>query len=360
MTTLVQRGEAIDFVTLKNALLRSDELDTVGGPGYIASLVDGVPRSTNVETYARIVKEKAALRNLIFSANKIAAAAYDQAEDAAAIALTAHRDSRWSRPPASIRRRPTATNSPRSRRHSQYHRTADSGTAPRRRVGRAARTAAVAEIDGGDGNPVVVGRWRVAAGVDATGRGRTDRLLVPHRRRPRRGSEAPDSCAPGRTCGRAPRAVATLREKGITLNDPRCQDQIIREAVEHKIRAIAFDPARAFSDGVDKGPGDLTPLTRFLRRLMRETGATIILAHHDTKPRNDGKTDDRPRAQRASGGGIFSIADAPIHVERVNEESSLLVPNLWKFSTDHRPSRSASPSATDGCGCKAKTSRPRR
>ena len=66
-----ERGDAIDFVTLKEELARSGELDEVGGPAYIASLVDGVPRSTNVEHYARIVKEKSTLRSLIYSANKI-------------------------------------------------------------------------------------------------------------------------------------------------------------------------------------------------------------------------------------------------------------------------------------------------
>jgi replicative DNA helicase len=49
----------------------------VGGPAYIASLADGVPRATNVEYYARIVKEKATLRNLIFAANKILTSAYE-------------------------------------------------------------------------------------------------------------------------------------------------------------------------------------------------------------------------------------------------------------------------------------------
>src|SRR4029450_9085798 len=41
-----------------------------------------VPRSMNVEHYARIIKEKATLRSLIFSANKIVATAYEGAEDA--------------------------------------------------------------------------------------------------------------------------------------------------------------------------------------------------------------------------------------------------------------------------------------
>src|SRR5260221_2399222 len=82
MVKLSERSGAIDLVTLKDELGRSGELDEVGGPAYIAALVDGVPRSMNVEHYARIIKEKATLRNLIFSANKILATAYDGAEDA--------------------------------------------------------------------------------------------------------------------------------------------------------------------------------------------------------------------------------------------------------------------------------------
>ena len=58
MVELNERGQAIDFVTLKEELVRNGELDEVGGPAYIASLADGVPRATNVEYYARIVKEK--------------------------------------------------------------------------------------------------------------------------------------------------------------------------------------------------------------------------------------------------------------------------------------------------------------
>ncbi|HEY2906928.1 MAG TPA: DnaB-like helicase N-terminal domain-containing protein, partial [Vicinamibacterales bacterium] len=82
MVKLVERGDAIDLVTLKEELGRSSELDEVGGPAYIAALVDGIPRSTNVEHYAKIVKEKATLRNLIYSANKIVASAYEAEEEA--------------------------------------------------------------------------------------------------------------------------------------------------------------------------------------------------------------------------------------------------------------------------------------
>ena len=55
MVVLSERGDAIDFVTLKEELSKSGELEDVGGPAYIASLADGVPRSANVEYYARIV-----------------------------------------------------------------------------------------------------------------------------------------------------------------------------------------------------------------------------------------------------------------------------------------------------------------
>jgi replicative DNA helicase len=82
MVKLVERGGAIDLVTLKEELGRSGDLDEVGGPAYITALVDGLPRYMNVEHYARIVKEKATLRNLIFSATKILATAYEAEEEA--------------------------------------------------------------------------------------------------------------------------------------------------------------------------------------------------------------------------------------------------------------------------------------
>jgi replicative DNA helicase len=81
MIALSERGDAIDFVTLKEELSRGGDLDEVGGPAYIASLADGVPRSANVEYYAKIVKEKSTLRSLIHSANKILADAYDAEEE---------------------------------------------------------------------------------------------------------------------------------------------------------------------------------------------------------------------------------------------------------------------------------------
>ena len=61
MAALSERNHAIDFVTLKEELSRAGELDEVGGPAYVASLADGVPRATNVEYYAKLKQAVAAL-----------------------------------------------------------------------------------------------------------------------------------------------------------------------------------------------------------------------------------------------------------------------------------------------------------
>jgi replicative DNA helicase len=65
MVTLAEQHQAIDPVTLAEELERHGELQAAGGAAYLAQLMEGVPRTTHVEHYARIVKEKALLRNLI-------------------------------------------------------------------------------------------------------------------------------------------------------------------------------------------------------------------------------------------------------------------------------------------------------
>ena len=91
MIQLSERNIAIDLVTLSESLTRADALEKIGGPAYISRLVDGVPRTTNVEYYAQIVKEKATLRRLITEATRIAAEAYDADRDASEILDDAER-----------------------------------------------------------------------------------------------------------------------------------------------------------------------------------------------------------------------------------------------------------------------------
>ena len=82
MIQLGEKQQAIDLVTLTEDLHRRGELEAAGGPAYISQLADGLPRITNVEHYARIVKEKAVLRTLIHSASAIQEQALQAGEDA--------------------------------------------------------------------------------------------------------------------------------------------------------------------------------------------------------------------------------------------------------------------------------------
>ncbi len=80
--SLVDKGQPVDVVTLSEELQKDGSLEEVGGASYLSSLMDGVPKSLNVEFYARIIKEKSLLRQLILSSAKIISSSYEQREDA--------------------------------------------------------------------------------------------------------------------------------------------------------------------------------------------------------------------------------------------------------------------------------------
>jgi replicative DNA helicase len=84
MLGLHSQREPIDLVTLGDELTRHDKLEGVGGPAYLATLMNAVPTAVHVEHYGRIVEQKAVLRNLIAAAGKIAAVGYEEAHDTAA------------------------------------------------------------------------------------------------------------------------------------------------------------------------------------------------------------------------------------------------------------------------------------
>src|SRR5260221_1995209 len=71
MIALGESQQAIDLVTLTEELHRRGDLEAAGGAPYLASLADGMPRVSNIQHYARIVKEKAILRNLIHATHNI-------------------------------------------------------------------------------------------------------------------------------------------------------------------------------------------------------------------------------------------------------------------------------------------------
>jgi len=82
MIYLIDKGLTIDLLSLSEELQRAGCLEEVGGASYVSSLMDGIPKSLNVEYYAQIIKEKALLRRLILSSAKIISSSYEQKEDA--------------------------------------------------------------------------------------------------------------------------------------------------------------------------------------------------------------------------------------------------------------------------------------
>lgn len=75
---LFEKREPIDLVTITEKLRQKDSLDIVGGSAYLTTLVNTVPTSAHIESYARIIREHAIRRNLIAQSTKLVEAAYDE------------------------------------------------------------------------------------------------------------------------------------------------------------------------------------------------------------------------------------------------------------------------------------------
>jgi len=79
---LFQKSEPIDLITVTNALRRRGELEEVGSSAFLASLVEAVPTAANVSYHARIVRDKALLRQLIDVATDVVGLGYSDQEEA--------------------------------------------------------------------------------------------------------------------------------------------------------------------------------------------------------------------------------------------------------------------------------------
>jgi replicative DNA helicase len=78
MMELTDRTEPADLITLSELLKAKGELEAVGGSAYLASLADQVPTAANIAHYARIIREKAILRQLISTATDIATRGFEE------------------------------------------------------------------------------------------------------------------------------------------------------------------------------------------------------------------------------------------------------------------------------------------
>jgi replicative DNA helicase len=85
MIDLYEKNTPVDQITLTEHLKQKNKLAEVGGLTYVAELADKIPTAANIEYYAKIVRQKAILRNLITSATGIVAKATSGEEDIEAI-----------------------------------------------------------------------------------------------------------------------------------------------------------------------------------------------------------------------------------------------------------------------------------
>ncbi|MEW6482456.1 MAG: replicative DNA helicase [bacterium] len=81
MLNLWERNEPVDLVTLSDELNKSGALSTIGGVTYLTSLISSIPPSSNAPYYAKIISQKAALRELVFAGLQITRMGYEQIGD---------------------------------------------------------------------------------------------------------------------------------------------------------------------------------------------------------------------------------------------------------------------------------------
>jgi replicative DNA helicase len=82
MQEMADAREAIDLITLTDALRRGGTIEKIGGASYLSTLVSLVPTAANVKYHARIIHDKSVLRQLIHASTDIISRSYDDSPEA--------------------------------------------------------------------------------------------------------------------------------------------------------------------------------------------------------------------------------------------------------------------------------------
>jgi replicative DNA helicase len=77
MQVLQENSQPLDVITLSEELHRHDELERVGGLGYLVEMANNTPSAANIVAYAGIVRERSTLRQLIAAAQEISKSSYN-------------------------------------------------------------------------------------------------------------------------------------------------------------------------------------------------------------------------------------------------------------------------------------------
>ncbi len=67
-----EKQTPVDIVTLKDALTERNQLDRVGGHGYLMTVIDSVPTSANAPYYAKLIRDAATRRRMIAVSHELA------------------------------------------------------------------------------------------------------------------------------------------------------------------------------------------------------------------------------------------------------------------------------------------------
>lgn len=81
MIALFERGENIDPILIGEELKKQNQLESVGGISFITNLTYGLPHSTNIAHYAKVIRGKSLLRQLIKTHSKGIAEALEQEDE---------------------------------------------------------------------------------------------------------------------------------------------------------------------------------------------------------------------------------------------------------------------------------------
>ncbi len=79
--SLYSQGDPIDILGLTSRLQEKKQLQKIGGKEYLTELVNAVPTAAHIEYYAKIVKQKKVLRDLIGASTRITELAYGGEEE---------------------------------------------------------------------------------------------------------------------------------------------------------------------------------------------------------------------------------------------------------------------------------------
>jgi len=81
ISDLYEKSDPIDILSVSSKLKERNKLDGIGGSAYLSSLINSVPTATHVSNYAKLVRQKKILRDLISASEEIGLSAFNEDEE---------------------------------------------------------------------------------------------------------------------------------------------------------------------------------------------------------------------------------------------------------------------------------------